>query len=375
MSIEVSTSTPNFGQELEILTPETTALEQMERASIDVQITTAKKYPRALGAVKQQMLQFATLDTETAAGCFFTLPARKGGDGKPIQGPSIRMAEIALSTFQNLRAGARVISDDGKMITAQGVCHDLQNNVCISVEVKRRVTTKEGRRFSDDMVVMTGNAACSIALRNAVFRVVPLALVKPIYEAAKKVAVGDAKTLVTRRADAITHFGKMGVTKDKILATLGVKTVEDIGLEHLEILIGYSNAIKDGDTSIDEVFNQVPAQTAPQFTPATAAPSSSATVPVEPKAPANTVTATVSAEKHAATPAKTLSVQDEFKRFIGDECKVPFDDVRSFATIKGLAKDSDSWTDWSEIPTSVCEALTANPKLSSELIKKFGKVS
>ena len=157
--------------QLEHVAPD--ALAVMERASIDSQVSTAKKYPRSLSMVKAKMLSFATLDQETAAGCFFTLPARKAGD-KPIQGPSIRMAEIALATYQNLRAGARVIADDGKVITAQGVCHDLENNVCISVEVKRRVTTREGRRYSDDMVVMTGNAACSIALRNATFRVVPL---------------------------------------------------------------------------------------------------------------------------------------------------------------------------------------------------------
>lgn len=240
-------------------------LEAMERASIDVQISTAKKYPRTLSTVKAQMLSFATLDVETAAGCFFTLPARKGGDGKPIQGPSIRMAEIALSSFQNIRAGARKIADDGKTVTVQGVCHDLQNNVCVSVEVQRRVTTKEGRRYSDDMVNMTCNAACSIALRNAVFRVVPLALVKPIYESAKRVAVGDAKTLVTRRADAVAHFTKMGVEKGRIFAAVGVKALEDVGLEHLEILIGYANAIKDGEASIDETF-PAEVQTGPQFT-------------------------------------------------------------------------------------------------------------
>lgn len=243
-------------EKLEVV--DTSALESMERASIDSQVSTAKKYPRSLSTVKQSMLSFATLDIETAAGCFFTLPARKGGDGKPIQGPSIRMAEIALSCFQNLRAGARIISDDGKQITAQGVCHDLQNNVCVSVEVKRRVTTRDGRRYSDDMVIMTGNAACSIALRNATFRVVPLALVKPVYEAAKKTAVGDAKTLVQRRADSMAHFAKLGVPKEKVFAALELKALEDIGLEHVEVLIGYATAIRDGDASVDEIFNPKP---------------------------------------------------------------------------------------------------------------------
>ena len=127
--------------------------------------------------------------------------------------------------------------------------------MCIQVEVKRRVTNKNGQRYSDDMVVMTGNAACSIALRNATFRVVPLALVKPVYEAAKKVAIGDAKTLVSRRADALAHFAKMGVHKESVCLALEVKAVEDIGLEQLETLIGYANAIRDKETSIDEVFN------------------------------------------------------------------------------------------------------------------------
>lgn len=347
----------------------------MERASIDVQISTAKKYPRQLSTVKQQMLTFATLDVETAAGCFFTLPGRKGGDGKPIQGPSIRMAEIAISTFQNLRAGARVIADDGKVITAQGVCHDLQNNVCITVEVKRRVTTKEGRRYSEDMVVMTGNAACSIALRNATFRVVPLALVKPIYEAAKKVAVGDAKTLVSRRADALAHFTKMGVDKQKVFAAVGGKALEDIGLEQLEILIGYANAIKEGDTTIDEVFNKVedaPKTAAEMFgkkaptEPADNVPMGGATPLAQPAAPA------APAAPPANDPPKSETPGQLAKRMIV-EAGVPLDGIVAEVTARNIARDADSWPDMDAVPAAVWDALGANPKNVSNLIKKFGK--
>lgn len=235
---------------------DTSAIGQIERAQIDMQIATARRYPRSLSAVKSRMLSFATLDEETAAGCFYTLPGRKGGDGKPLQGPSVRLAEIALSSYQHVRAGSRVIEDDGKFITAQGVVHDLENNVVVSIEVKRRVTNKDGKRYSDDMIATTGNAACSIALRNAAFRVIPLALVKPVYEAAKKLAIGDAKSLVQRRAASIDHFAKMGVPKEKVCAVLEVKHVDDIQLEHLELLIGYANAIKDGDATVDEIFNK-----------------------------------------------------------------------------------------------------------------------
>lgn len=248
----------------ELVEPST--IELQERASIDVQIATARHYPRSLSQVKSKMLSFATLDQETAASCFYTLPPRRGGDGKPIQGPSVRLAEIALASYQHLRAGARVIANDGKNIVAQGVVHDLENNVCVSIERRRRITTKEGRQFSDDMQTVVANAACSIALRDATFRVVPLAIVKPVYEAAKKTAIGDAKTLATRRADCLSHFAKLGISKERVCSAISTRSVEDIGLEHIEILIGYANAIRDGESSIDEIFPAQPKEpAAPTF--------------------------------------------------------------------------------------------------------------
>lgn len=248
--------------ELEVIDiPQSNAMEQLTRAEVDMQIATARKYPRQLSRVKQGMLSFACLDEETAAGCFYTLPARKGGDGKPLQGPSVRLAEIAISQYQHIRAGSRIIADDGKFITAQGIVHDLENNVCISIEVKRRVTNKDGRRYSDDMIATTGNAACSIALRNAAFRVIPLALVKPVYEAAKRLAVGDGKSLVQRRAACVAHFLKLGVPVDKVCAVVGVRAADDIQLEHIETLMGYATAIKDGESTVDEVFKEENKQT------------------------------------------------------------------------------------------------------------------
>lgn len=230
------------------------ALASIERAQVDVQIATARKYPRTLSKVKERMLSFATLDEETASSCFFTLPARRGGDDKPIQGPSIRMAEIALASYQHIKAGSRIINDDGKFLTAQAVVHDLENNVAVSIEVRRRVTGKSGNRFSDDMIAVTGNAACSIALRNAVFRVVPRALITPVYEAAKRVAVGDVKSLTTKRAQIIARLKQMGAKEAAILAAVGAEKIEDIDLAKLEVLIGLGTAIKDGETTLETAF-------------------------------------------------------------------------------------------------------------------------
>lgn len=226
------------------------ALELIERAQIDMQISTAKKYPRDVSRVKKKMLEFATLDEETAESCFYTLTR----EGKNIQGPSVRLAEIAVSCYGNLRAASRLIDNDGKTVTSQGVCHDLENNTLISVEVKRRITGKNGRTYSEDMQVVTGNAANSISFRNAVFKVIPGALVKPVYEAAKAVAVGDASTLSTKRTKIISRLNSMQATTDRILHKLGKTSIENIGLEDLEVLIGLGTAIKDGDTTVDEAF-------------------------------------------------------------------------------------------------------------------------
>jgi len=110
----------------------TAALESISRAEIDVAISTARRYPRQLSTVKKNMLSFATLDQETAESCFYTLPR----GGKNIQGPSIRLAEIAVSCYQNLRAGSRILqtvtTGDNPHVVVQAVAMDLENNIQVS---------------------------------------------------------------------------------------------------------------------------------------------------------------------------------------------------------------------------------------------------
>jgi hypothetical protein len=158
------------------------------------------------------------------------------------------------NSYTNMKFGARILEVGAKEVVAQGIAHDLENNVSTSVEVRRRITTSKGKRYGDDMIAVTCNAACSIALRNAIFKAVPFALFKGIYEQAKKVAIGDAKTLNERRAKMIAAFAQMSVPKERILESLGVAGVDDINLTHMETLLGQYNAIKDGEVSVDEQF-------------------------------------------------------------------------------------------------------------------------
>jgi hypothetical protein len=238
-------------QPLEIIAP--SALESLERANVDIQISTARRYPRSPALVKQKMLGLATLDEETAMSCFYVLRRQ----GKQIEGPSVRMAEIAAMAFGNLRFGARVVANDGRNVTAQGFCHDLENNVLSTMEVKRRITDKDGHTYSDDMQVVTGNAACAIAARNAIFKVIPFALIKPVFQAAKKAAVGDITTLTLRRTQMLAKFGALGVDEKRLVHAIGKAGIEEIGLPEMETLVGIYNAIRDGDQSVEEAFPPV----------------------------------------------------------------------------------------------------------------------
>ena len=242
------------GAPLEVVSA--SAVEAMERAAVDVQIATAKRYPRDIKRVKKAMLDFATMDQETAAECFYKLKRRdKDGKIKFIEGPSVRLAEIAVACYQNIRAGVRIVGNDGRQITAQGVCHDLENNISISWETKRRITGSNGRTFSDDLQVLTGNAASAIAFRNAVFKVIPGALITPVFEECKKKAVGSGKPIAERRAKMFEQFSKMGVGEDKILGFLEKEKADHIDDKDVETMLGVFNAIKEGTTSVDEQFN------------------------------------------------------------------------------------------------------------------------
>jgi hypothetical protein len=230
-------------------------LQAIDRAEVDIQISTAKQYPRDLQVVLNKIATYATMDKETAEDCFYVL-RRKNDRGQDtiIEGLSVRMAEIIASAWGNIRVATRIIGNDGKTITAQAVCHDLESNTAITKCVPRRITNKAGKTFSEDMQVVTGNAAASIAFRNAVLSVIPKAVTKKIINEVKRVALGQSIDLESSRQNVIAYYGKLGVKPEQLLAYLGVKTVEAIDKQMIFELRALRNAIEEGTTTVKETF-------------------------------------------------------------------------------------------------------------------------
>lgn len=230
-------------------------LQAINRSEVDMQISTAKQYPRDLNATLNKIATYATMDRETAEDCFYVL-RRKGSNGQDsvIEGLSVRMAEIIAGAWGNLRVQTRIIGNDGRMITAQAICHDLETNFAVSKEVKRRITDKYGKTYSEDMQVVTGNAAASIAFRNAVLAVIPKAITKRVINEVKQVALGQSIDVETARQNCIANYAKRGVTEKMLCDYLGIKSVAEIDKERLFELKATLTAINEGTTTVQETF-------------------------------------------------------------------------------------------------------------------------
>src|SRR5690606_11549945 len=142
------------------------------------------------------------------------------------------------AAYGNNQYGGRVIANDGQEITSQGIFMDLENNTRVTDEVKRSIVDSKGKTYNRDMQTVTGNAATAIAIRNAILKGIPGALVADIHETAKNVARGTAETLPARRDKAVAYFKSLGVTEKQLCDALGIVKVGDIDLDKLEVLTG-----------------------------------------------------------------------------------------------------------------------------------------
>jgi hypothetical protein len=106
------------------------------------------------------------------------------------------------------------------------------------------------------MRVTVAKAAQSKALRDAIFRVIPRSVCKPLEEHARYIAFGGGskETIELRRGRLLEWVSKISVSPERVYVALGVQGIEDVGIEQLETLAGLKTAIKDGDTTIDEAF-------------------------------------------------------------------------------------------------------------------------
>jgi hypothetical protein len=226
---------------------------EQDKAAIDVQISTAKAYPRNIKRATDNAIAIVSIDKETAAICTYSVPR----GGKAITGPSVHLAKILAQVWGNLRVEAKVVAIDNNQITSEAVCFDLENNLAIKTQVKRSIIGRTGR-FSEDMITVTGNAANSIALRNAILSVVPRSIVDKVYNSAKNTITGDISDeskLIAKRKQVVDGLkDTFNLKEEEIFSAVGKQAISHLTSDDLVVLIGIGTAIKDGDTTVEQAF-------------------------------------------------------------------------------------------------------------------------
>lgn len=353
----------------ELTVPDGTMVAQLAAAEINSLVATARAYPRSVKNARQTMIEMATLDEQAAAESMYALPR----GGKPIEGPSIRFAEMIFASYGNCRVAARVTHIDRteKYVEAEGVFLDAQNNAATMARVRRRISDKYGKCYNDDMIIVTGNAAQSIARRNAILAGIPRAVWRAAYDASRQVLMGDVKTLSTRRAEALSAFSRFGLTAEQVYKIMGVPDAEGIGLEKLVTLRGTYSALMNGEATVEELLRQFEPAKAERVTPLTAStapsavftaavPSASAAPPAPaatPAAPAATIAPPAQTAPAPAADllpaATTVPAQAAPAAIVAATAEAPIvipDDLLDFATemheAPTLAALDGAWKRW-----------------------------
>lgn len=252
MELDNFESLPVEAQKLQMV-----QVDAIERANIDSQISTAKQYPRDIRRSIDNSIVIATMNEETAQSCGYALPRGE----KIITGPSVHLAKIMVSNWGNIRTEAKVVQITDKQVISRGTCWDLETNVASAFEVRRNIVDSKGRRFSDDMITVTGTAANSIAYRNSVFAVIPQAITNRVYEAAQRLITGDlsdADKILKKRTLIVNSFkNDYAITEEEVLKLCGRQTVNQININEISTLIGILQSLKDGDTSVDYLMKPI----------------------------------------------------------------------------------------------------------------------
>ena len=264
----VENETPAFDfSATEIVSEDTTKGLQIDRSGIDtglidVQIATARKFPRNLQRITTSLVGFISnpANIKFAESCQYAVP--KPGK-EPITGPSVHLARFIAQSYGNLRMDAKILSVEDSFITSVGTAWDLETNTATQIQVIKSILMNEkdangkntGKkvRMKEDMIVVSMNAANAVSLRNAIFAVIPKAVTDACYKAAINNilgTIGDAEKMIVVRTEMFRVFQeKYSIPEKYVLAIVNRHNINDVTATDLTILKATIQSLIDGDTS------------------------------------------------------------------------------------------------------------------------------
>jgi len=225
------------------------------REELDVAITSAKAYPRNVFSSLEEIKTLISVSPEIAEKMQYSV--KRGNDW--VTGPSVRLGELFLYAWGNLRAQGRIKEIGSNYIIAEAVCFDIEKNVAIMKEVRKSIVNKDGVRYPETLINDISQGAISIAIRNALFTIVPRVYVNEMLEYAKLIVAQHptmkGKSVKERFDIAVKKFNEFKISKQNLLDYLAINENE-VDEESINILIGLYNAVKTGEVDLKELKNE-----------------------------------------------------------------------------------------------------------------------
>lgn len=211
---------------------------------------------RDIGDCFEEAKAMVHLDKEAAKSCSYSLPR----GGKQITGPSVRLAEIMQAAWGNITVSVDNFTlekdDSGRTsIKVWGWAVDTQKNNAVQSFESATVFQKKGKGIDDDAISNAIDRAKALLYRDLIFKVIPKAYTNVVYNEAMTVALGSDK--LRERIDKIIErfYESYGVDEKTLLTYLNKPNRSTMDAEDVQHLMGIGTAIKDGHTTIAEVFS------------------------------------------------------------------------------------------------------------------------
>lgn len=249
------------------------------------EIVTAQRIavPRVLNKVKDAVVR----EAELTGGDFEYRWTVKGN--QVIEGVSVDGAMILLRNFGNCDCDVQILHDAPTYWILSARFVDYETGFSLRRAFRQRKGEKHGNFDEDRALDIAFQIGQSKAQRNVIIKSMPVWLVSAAVEAARKGAEAGIADVAKSAAEAVTGFGKLGVSQAQLEAKIGAP-LATWAKRDIVFLRTVFKAIKDRETTVANEFPPIAAE-APAQLPATEAPAASpsapaTTAPTEPAAPA-----------------------------------------------------------------------------------------
>jgi hypothetical protein len=222
---------------------------------IEGSIVLAKKFPRD---EQQGYARIISACKRTGMAEKAVYAYKRGGE--MVEGPSIRLAEVAARAWGNLDFGLRELERDSQKSLVEAYCWDLETNVKrrLEFEVQLARHTKKGVVWLEsdrDIYEHIANFGAR-RMRQCILAVIPDDVISDAMTQCKETIAkgykGDTKKDAIKKM--VVAFDEIGITADQIRKYLGISDINGAHENQLVKLRQIYASLKDGVSSPGEWF-------------------------------------------------------------------------------------------------------------------------